>query len=243
MLKFNLLLFIPLILLSCSSGGVEKTEMTLVENRQVEYPSGIDDKLKLFPLEEEELKIDSGFFRDSTRNHRKQELDADFVKLLAVNLSKDDMTEPNAYYLKEFYTIEKAKKDKKYDDFLEKLDIGMTKDAHCYALKRMEFGDSIATLLWRLDFTSYEACPFFHGSHYMLSTIYQGKVVQTIQLAASESAADAPVSSTIVQEALISPKGKASYNYESTVEEEGLEIERSASKKEFVLGVAGFVKK
>jgi hypothetical protein len=211
--------------------------------KKVEYPSGIKARLGSFPLVEGELKLDKAFFSDSTRNHKQYKLDPNLVKMLAASLADEELTKPNAYYLKEFYSIESAKKNKKYDEFLEKLDIGQTKDANCYALSRIEFGDSIAALLWRLDFSSYEACPYFQGSHYLLSTVYNGKVVQTIQVGADESAADAPVSSTILQEAKISAQGKLTYKYESSVDEEDRQIEHSSEKKEFLLTPEGFVKK
>ncbi|MGV3631325.1 MAG: hypothetical protein ACO1O6_08965 [Bacteroidota bacterium] len=238
----NLLLFICLTLYSCNSATGEERD-TEEKPREVEYPKEISSKISYFPLVENELKLDQGFFKDSTRNHKEHQLEPALVKILAAKLSDDEITGPNAYYLKEYYTIEQAKKNKSYDKFLEKLDIGQTRDANCYALSRIEFGDSIAALLWRLDFSSYEACPFFQGSHYLLSLIYGGKVIQTIQVAADESAADAPVSSTILQEARISARGTLSFSYESSVEEEGEQIEHESEKKEFMLSVEGFVKK
>ena len=240
---FNLLLLLSLVASACGPGAEQEATENAEQSKKVEYPAEIASQLKSFPLLENELKLDKAFFSDSSRNHKEYKLDPALVKILAAKLSDDELTKPNAYYLKEYYSIEHAKKNKKYDEFVEKLDIGQTKDAACYALARMEFGDTLATLVWRLDFSSYEACPFFQGSHYLMSTIYKGKVVQTIQVAADESAADAPVSSTILQEAKISGQGKLAYHYESSVDEDGQQIEHSSEKKEFQLGAEGFAKK
>lgn len=243
MFKFNLLLFSAMFLFSCGTGPEEKTTEENEKPKKVEYPAEISSKIDLFPVVGDELKLDKAFFADSSRNHKEHKLNMDLVKFLSSSLSDDELSEPNAYYLKQYYVIEKAKKSKSYNKYVEKLDIGMTKDANCYALSRIEFGDSIAALLWRLDFSSYEACPYFRGSHFLLSTVYKGKVVQTIQLAADESAADAPMSSSILQQAKISGKGKISFTYESSVEEDGVQIEHVSEKKELVLSDKGFVKK
>jgi hypothetical protein len=243
MFKFNSLLFISILTFSCNSQQAGKTSEESETPKKVTYPAEINSKIGFFPLAGDELNVDKIFFADSSRNHKKHKLNPELVKFLSSKLSTDELSEPNAYYLKEYYVIEKAKKNKSYDKYVEKLDIGMTRDANCYALSRIEFGDSIAALLWRIDFSSYEACPYFKGSHFLLSTIYKGKVVQTIQLAANESAADAPVSSTIMQEARVFNTGKMTFKYESSVEEEGEQIEHVSKKKELVLSTEGFVKK
>lgn len=240
-IKYHLPAVLFLVLVSC--GNPKNENSTDVKQKEIHYPEEISEKLDLFPIINSELKLDTVFFHDSLRNHSEKPLTPRLVKLLSGALSRDEYSELNGFYLKEYYAIEEAKKNKKYDEFLEKLDIGMTKNAHCYALGRMEFGDTISALLWRLDFISYEACPYFQGSHYMLTTIANGKILQCLQIAADESAADAPVLSTTLQQAKLSPEGILVYSYESRVEEEDKQLEHMSRKAELKLSPEGFMKK
>lgn len=238
-LKMLPLLFI-LTFLSCTSS---ENETPLVEKKIVEYPEEIKKFIHLFPDLKQELSLDRVFMKDSTLNHTKHKLSLKEVRLLAQNFSKDELTEINEYYLKDYFKIEQSKLDNKYKAYTDSLDIGMMQDANCFALGKIDLGDSLSILIWKINFASYEACPYYSGTHFMASVIYAKQVIQTIQVACDESAADAPFSSSTFQEAKFFTIGKISTKSESVSLEEEKEIERLNKKIDYFLSPKGFIKK
>lgn len=229
-----------LVFLSCTTS---ENKIPLVEKRIVEYPEEIKKFIKLFPDLNKELALDRVFMKDSSLNHTKYKLSLNQVRLLAENLSKDELTEINEYYLKDYFKIEQSKLDGKYKAYTDSLDIGMMQDANCFALGKIVLGDSISILMWKIDFASYEACPYYSGTHFMASVVYAKQVVQTIQVACDESAADAPFTSSTLQEVKFSKTGRISTKSESISSEEEKEIEHLNKKIDYVLSSKGFIKK
>lgn len=231
-------LSIPLILNSCST--VTSSTEEKIELVEIQYPKEISNQIDDFLTEKFDFIINSDFFDDSIKNNSKTTLDVEIIKLFSSKLSKDSFTETNTYYLNDYYKIEEAKKEKKYEEYIQKLDIGMMRDANCYALSRLEFGDSIGLLIWKIDYSSYEACPYYAGTHVMGTLIVDGKIKETLQLANKETAADAPMSSLSNQSVKITATGKILCNYETTVDEEETRIEHSKEKLEFQISKTGF---
>lgn len=237
--KFILLSLISTLFISCNTSSQEVS----TETTKVEYPSEINKFVNLFADLDADIQINAKFLEDSTRNTSKNILTLKQVKLLSQNLSKDEMTEINDYYLKDYFKIETAKQSKSYEKYLEKLDIGMMKDANCFAVGKIELGDSVSLLIWKMDFTSYEACPVYYGTNFLATVIAGKEIVQTLQIACDETAADAPFASEISQEFSISKKGIVKLKSETNVFEEDIRTEHSKSDKTFVVTKKGFVKK
>ncbi|MFN5417627.1 MAG: hypothetical protein ACK5B9_11265 [Flavobacteriia bacterium] len=238
--KIILLVIVSSLFISCNSSKSQEDSNKI---GKVEYPSEINTFLELFSDLDSDFKIDAKFIEDSTRNISKNKLTLEQVKLLSQKLSKDEMTEINDYYLKDYFTIEKAKENKTYDKYVEKLDLGMMKDANCFALGKIELGDSVSLLIWKMEFTSYEACPVYYGTNF-LATVISGKtVIQTLQIACQENAADAPMASEITQDFSISKKGIVKIKSETNVFEEDVRTEHTNSDNTFVVSKKGFVKK
>ena len=232
--------FVGTLFSSCSTSSSQEVS---TESAKIEYPSEINKFVNLFSDLDTDLHIYAKFIEDSTRNTSKNKLNLKQVQLLSQNLSKDEMTEINDYYLKDYFKIEKAKQNKSYDKYLEKLDIGMMKDANCFVVGKIELGDSVSLLIWKMEFTSYEACPVYYGTNFLATVISNKTVVQTLQIACDETAADAPFASEISQEFSISKKGIAKIKSETNVFEEDVRTEHTKSDKIFVLTKSGFVKK
>ena len=238
--KFILFGLLSTVLFSCNS---ENTENASKEKSLIEYPDEIKSFVALFSNLDADFKLNNEFIADSTRNTSKNKLTLEQVKLLSQNLSKDEMTDINEYYLKDYFKIEASKLNKTYEKYLEKLDIGMMKDANCFAIGKIEMGDSVSILIWKMEFTSYEACPVYYGTNF-LATVISGKaVVQTLQIACNETAADAPFASEINQEFSISKKGIVKIKSETSVFEEEVQTEHTKSDETFVFTKKGFVKK
>lgn len=227
-----------LLLNSCSSGKTKQDE--ILETKSIEYPKELESILENFKQEKFDLEFNLKFFEDSTKNNTLNVLKIDEVKFLNSQVSKDNSTETNSYYLNDYYSIEQVKMDKKYEEYLSKLDIGMMKEANCYALSKLEFGDSLALLIWKIDFSSYEACPYYTGTHILGTIVADGKVIQTMQIASQESAADAPMASSSTQFVKISKTGKIAAKYENIVDEEESIVEHTKESKDFQITKKGF---
>jgi hypothetical protein len=240
--KFISSLSILLILISSCSSNKQSTDDLNQEIglTSILYPNEIRDSLAVFTKIKFDFIINEDFFTDSLKNNNKTILRVDIVKLLSQNLSSDEASQTNSYYFNDYFLIEEAKKNKKYDAYVQNLDIGMMKEANCYALSRLEFGDSLALLVWKIEFNSYEACPYYTGTHVLGSLIYDGKIVKTMQLANKETAADAPMSSTSTQFVKITKSGEITFDFETIVEEEDKMIEHTKEKKQFQITKNGF---
>lgn len=229
------------ILLACSGKKdfpVEKKEM----EKEVLYPKELENSLHLFPTIQADYNIDHSFLSDSVKNHKNFKLNSSQVQFLS-SVLKENNDQSNSYYLKGYYEIETAKKERKYTQFLETLDIGMMKDANCFAIGKIEFGDSMAILLWKIEYSSYEACPFFQGTRFYSTLVAEGKVKETIQLASKESTGDAPMFSETHQDAFIQKNGYLKYHSQSKVFEDDLEVEYSEDRSQFKITTQGFTKK
>ena len=240
--KISLLIYLPLFF-SCSSNPKTTDEEAKKEaEKSIIFPVEIEKNIGKYPLISNEYNFNEKFFADSSKNNKINVLSLEEVKSFADKLKKDEINEPNLYMLNDYFKIEKAKINHKYQAYVEKLDIGMTKESICYALNRIEFGDSVAILVWKDEYSSYEACPFFAGTDFFATLITDGKVVETIQLAMSENAGDAPMSSTTIKTSKINSKGLVSSQYDCMVDEDGLEVEHITEKYNYQISKKGFKK-
>jgi hypothetical protein len=235
------ILFLTVILFSCSESPKPVTK-NKEEKAKVSYSMTVDQHLSSFPLLKFPCVIDGNFLKDSSKNHTSFPISIGLVSELASNFGGDDDSQRESYYVNDFIKIQTAKQEGKYDDFVQKLDIGMTKDANCYALGRLEFGDSLGLLIWKVVFTSYEACPYFSGTH-VLGSIYQnGKLIKTYQLAMNESGADAPMSFNAKKKVRIDKNGILKMFTSTETLEEEVVIETEKIEKVFVLTSSGIKK-
>lgn len=211
---------------SCGNEA-KQVEQKTPKKAEIRYPEVFQDQLAHFPLLRQEYVIDSLLLErlqaeDTTGWHR---LTTEEVKFLTVKMNRDDFTEPTKYYLNDFYKIEKHKKNGTYQAYKDSLDLGVVEDVNCFAYGRIEFGDSLSLLLWRINYKSFDACPAYSGTNIMASLIVKGKVKRTMQFAAYESAMDAPMISRTYQLARIKRGGLMERKQYVSVEEEDEIIE------------------
>lgn len=212
------------LLASCGSSPKEEGKKEKPE-KKIEYPQALASRLNYFPDLSLDLVMDTLFLDSLQKDTFKpgKSLNSEMVRFLTVKMNRDDLTQPNYYYLNDFYKIESYKNKGKYQNYLDSLDIGMTQDAHCHAIGKMEFGDSLALLIWQLNYESYQACPYFTGAHIFGSIVSKGEIKRTMQLAGYESAGDPPISSQTYQLFRISHNGIIDRSlYIQVMEEEAL---------------------
>lgn len=220
----------------------KEVKSNLTEEKSIEFPIEISSQLAKFPVKNNDYTIDSLYFvKDSTFKFSKGNLDIETVKLLSKKLSADEITTREKYYLNDFYQVQEAKeKGQKFDQFKKKLDIGMTENAVCNAIGRIEFGDTAALLLWEIVYKSYDACPFYYGHDVMGSLVKNGKIISCITLAAKESGADAPMSYEMYQLVKIDQTGQIFIKNHAQTSEENTVIEKSKFVSRYKINSFGF---
>jgi hypothetical protein len=228
-----------LLLVSCGSPKTEKKQKTQAVAKTVQYPAELQGLLDHFPVVKA-IAVDSVFFDDSLGDHSQFSLTPECIQMLTAKLAKDDFSHDETYYLNSFYKIAAAKQSHTYEQFEQKLDIGMTRDANCYAISRMEFGDSMAVLLWKISYSSYEACPYFSGTHVLATLIRDGKVAESILLGAHETSTDPPMGYEMYQLGNLQGKGVLkTRRYSETLEDETV-IEKEKIRSVYSVGALGF---
>jgi hypothetical protein len=238
-MKFYYLIGILLTFLTSCVGKEVKSNLT--EEKSIEFPIEISSQLAKFPVKNNDYTIDSLYFvKDSTFKFSKGNLDIETVKLLSKKLSADEITTREKYYLNDFFHVQEAKEKGKFDQFKKKLDIGMTENAVCNAIGRIEFGDTAALLLWEIVYKSYDACPFYYGHDVMGSLVKNGKIISCITLAAKESGADAPMSYEMYQLVKIDQTGQIFIKNHAQTSEENTVIEKSKFVSRYKINSFGF---
>lgn len=238
-MKFYYLFGVLLTFLASCVGNEVKSNLN--EEKSIEFPKEISLQLSKFALKSKDFIIDSLYFaNDSTFKFSKGNLDIATVKSLSKKLSIDEITTREKYYLNDFFHIQEAKEKGKFAQFKKKLDIGMTENAVCNAVGRIEYGDSAALLLWEIVYKSYDACPYYFGHDVMGSLVKNGKVISCITLAAKESGADAPMSYEMYQLAKMDEFGQIFIKNHSQTSEENTVIEKSKFVARYKINSFGF---
>lgn len=237
-MKPLLSLLVLLLLASCLGKEIKSNAPTKIS---VQYPQLINDKLANFPIKELPLLIDSAFFAaDTIEQDYQGNLDIEMVKLLSSRLASDDASDRERYYLNDFFQIAQAKNEGTYDTLLAHLDIGMTENASCNAIGRIEFGDTMGMIIWEINYKSYDACPYYNGHHVLGTLIKNGNVVSCIQLAAREYGADAPMSFEAYQLASIAKNGVITTRNYSQTNEEDLKVESASAFFKYQITSKGY---
>ena len=95
-------------------------------------------------------------------------------------------------YIYEVLRLNHLKQMEQYVDYVEHLDLAQLKDANANIIGKIERNDS-SFILWSIDYSSYEACPFYSGTEIYCSMIHEGIVKKCLKLGEYHSGGDAPV--------------------------------------------------
>ncbi|TNF47004.1 MAG: hypothetical protein EP305_09240 [Bacteroidetes bacterium] len=190
-------ILIPL-LLSCSSEKKEIKEGEKAENESIAYEPKFPDSLKKlisnFNTSELPFRADSNLL---------EKLDAqkfvllDNEQILSLYSNYVPSEKWNSYYVDEVIGMNLRKRNSTYESYLESLDLAMLKDANAYAIQLFAKED-IGLMLWGIEYSSYEACPFYAGWELYVSVIKEGKVDKCIKVGGIQSAGDPPAMSSIM---------------------------------------------
>lgn len=107
------------------------------------------------------LVIDTDFILEADTNDR---IPYQQIRQLGTNFLNHDLSSGLSYDINTFCEIDSIKRAGLYNEYLEKLDIGMTKIAISFKIGVIKFRDGTRLFLWGVHNSSFEACPFFAGT-------------------------------------------------------------------------------
>jgi len=154
--------------------------------KELTYPEQLKEKIKDLKKLDLPFKTDSVFFKEFTPG---MEMDDASLKLLISNFSGGEDFGDN--YVFEVLRLNHLKRMSQYEDYVNLLDLGQLKDANAYWIGRIEKGDT-ALILWNVQYSSYEACPFYAGNEIFVSLIHEGIVKKCVKIGEYSSGGDAP---------------------------------------------------
>lgn len=236
-------ILIALVLSMFSSCVGKEIQATIAEVKipQVEYQAELVGILDSFLLLDTPIHFDTAFFKRELKfDFENGNLSPEIVQVLTQKFAKDEISARENYYVNAFLEIEEAKAKDQYATYQENLDPGMTENAVCRSIGRVEIGDSVGLLLWEIKYESFAACPLYQGHHVLGTLVYKGQTISTMHLASNVSGSDAPVRFESFQLASILKNGELHIrNFAQTYEENDL-IESSSSKTNYLFSSKGF---
>lgn len=162
-MKKCICLLLLVVVIGCDPGKDEKNENT-ANNDSV----GVENKViamsfdeKLFAPLSLPLIIDTNFILEVDTNNR---IPYQQIRQLGVNFLQHETASGIIYDINSFCEIDSIKQAGGYREYLEKMEIGMTKIAISFKLGVIPIPDNTKLFVWGIHNSSYEACPFFAGT-------------------------------------------------------------------------------
>jgi len=136
------------------------------------------------------------------------ELSQQEVVLLTEHLVENEDFGFIKYRIESYFEVQKIIDSIGEDAYMEDIDLGMTQNCDAYVNKKVNLTENRSLLIWSLDYSTYEACPYYAGTYVLATLCVDGKVSHTVFVGESSGGGDAPVwssiemSSTITQETI-----------------------------------------
>lgn len=197
MKKWTLYTFIALIAFSCGEQTTESSTENSGSKNDVDS-SGLtlnlteETKLLLsyFQPAEWPYTIDSLYYENLSSEEGT--LTAADVKWLTSGFVDSDLSYSAQSVIKDVLYFDSLKIHGEYDAYVDALDIGMMKDANAFALHKLELDDNGYWLIWYVDFTTYEACPYFAGKTIYATAMKNNVATSCTLIGESSGGGDAP---------------------------------------------------
>ncbi|MGB1102539.1 MAG: hypothetical protein ACPG21_02830 [Crocinitomicaceae bacterium] len=204
------LLFIVVILIACGGTEDRLESESLNDNLQsdtvhLERDSLIQEKI---PIPDEmkglislfndtlvlPLSVDSIFLQNEIEKAENElrSLSYETVKEFTEGGLKNGPAADQSYILKACMEIDSIKRAGGYEEYLQSIDLAMMQDAVFSAIGLIEMGDGKTVLLWIMNYSSYEACPYYTGAVIFGTSLNEYNIQNTIELAEFTSSGDAP---------------------------------------------------
>ncbi len=130
------------------------------------------------------------------------------IILLSKNVFKHELSHGLSYDLEKFYHIDSLKAEKKYLEWTNHMEIGMTKFSNAYALKKIQLNENTLLLIWALCNSSYEACPYSVESDIYFTSVFKNNITQSFLLGQTGSYGDPPVAMQCTINGILNADGK-----------------------------------
>ncbi|KPM49430.1 hypothetical protein [Jiulongibacter sediminis] len=96
-------------------------------------------------------------------------------------------------HISDFLKIDSLKGADSHEAYTQSLDIGMIRDAKAFKIGIASLGNDKKGALWGIWYSSYEACPYYHGLDLYLSVFENQKLKRTFKVGSNFSSVDPPV--------------------------------------------------
>jgi len=207
--------------------SIALTDTVSLINEIETIPNGVSDVLSYFDEELElPLLLDSLFLKDLPNA---KPIKGDVVNKLLSGLLNHDLNTTVQYTIRSFNHIDSLKSVGAYEEYVENLDIGMTKMSDAFALFKTELDPHTILLLWSLESSSYEACPYFDDKMVFVTLIYENEIGETLLIAEESRSGDPPMSAYALYTSTIDHTNKLKIKGYSLFEEEDYETEELIS--------------
>ena len=174
------------------------------------------------------IVIDTNFIKaiDFESKDAQNVLNFENVRYLTSSLIENEPTEYAGYSLNSFFKIDSLKAEGEYEDYVNGLDIGMMQEADAYGEGLINLENNQHMLLWSLNYSTYEACPYGYGSIVFGTLLNNYEVMNTLVLAEVSGGSDPPawgdtnISSELTPTLIKTNKIDRSSGYDEEAEEE-----------------------
>lgn len=191
-MKYIFTLFIVFLFVSCSNNSKD----TVPENQTLTDTLAIDTlAVQAFSFDEKEFKvlklpfvIDTLFIQTVDTNHR---LTYQQVRQLGINGIKGEVSDLH-YSFNQMCMIDSLKQINKYQEYVNKLDIGMMEKSIVFKVGVLDVGNNNRLFIWGTIYSSYPACPFYSGTELIGTLVTNDKQNIHISLAKIAGGGDPP---------------------------------------------------
>jgi hypothetical protein len=190
--------------------------------------------LPLFEPASLPFNADTAFIAQAYKN---DSLTSAQLRLLINGWGQNKLVQTSAHFLNDFYEIDSVKALGKYQEWCEKLDIGMTQDVKAYALKQLELNATTRILVWALVYHSYPACPHFAGTTVFYTVVYNGAPGQSFLLGEVMGGGDPPSSMESTITGLIGKEGHVELNKYELMDEDMDQPTVEVAESRFVMNI------
>lgn len=189
----KLFFYISIVAIFCSCGTGQQKDSKEIKNDSLAINSKeLQRSARLFKETTLPLAIDTTFIFMIGRG---DSLGSFEIKALAGNIFNHALSGGLEYELNTFCRIDSIKEAGKYQQYIDSLDIGMTKISTAHALNEFHLDNNTLVLVWGLYSSSYEACPSSESWTTYGTLVYKGEVKETFLLGECSFWADPPVAS------------------------------------------------
>lgn len=217
MKQFFALILASVFLYSCGSSSkkeeVKALDSTALETK-VESSMSFDDqsfKTLQFPL-----VLDTVFVEKVDTNDR---ITYQQFRAQGLNILKHDISERINYTIDDFIKIDSLKQIGKYKNYIDSLDIGMTKQAIAYKIGVLNFKNATKLFIWGFQLKSFEACPFFTYNKIVGTYVDENKKSTHILLAEVSGGGDPPLIGDEKAWSVVKEDGTIEMNYFSVTDD------------------------